>query len=291
MTAVPLSWKACVKSFPHSPFPFLSGGFVFRSAEEEDRDRFLLNCLLGKASSFSAALLPGGGGVQHNDKCQENFKVFLLPSLPLPSPLFPKAANKLFLVARTRRTLLFALPSSPPPRDNDEKRRLFPPLSDLLLKSAACCYILYVPPLLRPPRPAEASRSPLVDCSFPQGTEGVSDPPPGIWELILHYSQQRESGRRLDRSSSSQIVWGKRTFSHEIPCTLLFALSFCSSLIFRNRGQGGVDLSRAPPLARSFPQCSPLKTRTEICTLYIPSGAPRRRRCARTSGAASGGAH
>ena len=151
--------------------PFLSGLFVFRSVE----DRFLLlNCLLGKASSFSAALLPGGhGGVQHNDKCQENFKVFPL----LPSPLFPEAANKLFRVARTRRCLRFPLPSpSPPPRDNDEKRRLFPPLSsDLLLKSARRCLLLHTLRAAVITAHRAASRSPLVDCSFPQGREGGSE--------------------------------------------------------------------------------------------------------------------
>ena len=109
---VPLSWKACVKSNPLLSVVFPA---VFKRTLRFPLGRrgTFLNCLLGKASSFSAALLPGGveGGVQHNDKCQENFKVFpTFPRFPLPSSPIPKAANKLFLVAHTRCTLLFALP-------------------------------------------------------------------------------------------------------------------------------------------------------------------------------------
>ena len=116
---VPLSWKACVKSNPLLSVVFPA---VFKPTLRFPLGRrgTFLNCLLGKASSFSAALLPGGGGggvgVQHNDKCQENFKVFPTFSLSFPSsffllPLFqkPRTSCSSLLTHVVRCCLLFLL--------------------------------------------------------------------------------------------------------------------------------------------------------------------------------------
>ena len=136
-------------------------------------------------------------------------KKTLKSSPPFPSSFFPYSKSREQAVPRCSHTLYVVVCSS---LDNDEKRRLFAAalLSFPLFKSAVtystCRYYGHSQP-----------GHLLLTVLFLQGRgvseDGVSDPL-GIWELILHYSQQA-SERRLDRSSS-QIVWGKRTFSHEI---------------------------------------------------------------------------
>ena len=207
---VPLSWKACVKSNP-SPFVcsplffprFLSGLFVFRSGEEE---RFLTVFLakphLSPLLSFPAASKAAASNIMMSAK--KTLKSSPPSFFSFPSSFFPYSKSREQAVPRCSHTLYVVVCSS---LDNDEKRRLFAAalLSFPLFKSAVtystCRYYGHSQP-----------GHLLLTVLFLQG-RGVSDPL-GIWELILHYSQ-RASERRLDRSSS-QIVWGKRTFSHEI---------------------------------------------------------------------------
>ena len=163
---------------------------------------------------------------------------------------------------------------SPPPRDNDEKRRLFPPLSDLLLKSAAaCCYILYVPPLLRPTE--QQAGHLLLTVLFRRGGSERSARDLGTYPPLFTAARERANdvwiGRRPRLKLSGESVLFP--MKSRAPSSSLCRSAPPLFLEIGVRAQG-VDLSRAPS-----PQCSRLKTRTEICTLYIPSsGALRLRR-------------
>ena len=186
--AVPLSWKACVKSF------------LLRFSRGFQAERLFSAWAKRNVSSLSSwqSLIFLSCSPSFPAAAASNIMISAKKTLKssfFPSSL-PYSKSREQAVPRRSHTLHVVVCSSP---DNDEKRRLFPAV---LLSVQVCCCTLHVP-LLRP----TAARSPRLLYSGRARSERST------WELILHYSQRASD---VWIGLNSQIVWGKRSFSHEI---------------------------------------------------------------------------